>query len=1455
MANQLVASSSLPPSWRYDVFLSFRGEDTRTNFTGHLYKALVLKKIKTFIDDDLPRGEEISPTLLKAIEDSRISVVILSKNYADSRWCLEELVKIHQCRESKQQIIYPVFYKVDPSHVRNQTGCYGAAFIDHERKFEDKEMVDRWRKALKKVANLTGYRVKEQDNEAEKIDDIVKCILNPPRVLDEIKQQQILALRSNNNKKYLRYIRQRIENLDGLVQFSEEDVKSEYAKFQIEPADSGDGGLVHIKCCFNNRYLRRANHRQFWIVAGAYEPLEDRSHWSCTLFKPVVVHSNNKAVFRQLIHVQLGNLVTPFTANDFHQCLYAGSTTTNRHDDMDVYTFVDLEQLVLTRSVALISNYNKKYLRYIRQGIQNLDELVQLSEEDVKSEYAKFQMEPADSGDGGLVHIKCCFNNKYLRRANNHRYWIVAGADEPEEDTKHWSCTLFKPVAVHSDNKAVCRLLHVQLRHFVTSFTVSDFKECLIARSNTPDLHDNKDVYTVIDLEPLVLPRSLALKSNNNKKYLRYIRQGIQNLDELVQLSEEDVKSEYAKFQIEPADSGYGGLVHIKCCFNKKYLRRANDHQYWIVAGADEPEEDTKHWSCTLFEPVVVHSDNKAVFRLLHVQLGHFVTSFTVSDFKECLFARSNTPDLLDDMDVYTVIDLELLVLPRSLALKSNNNKKYLCYIHQGIQNLDELVQLSEEDVKSEYAKFQIEPADSGYGGLVHIKCCFNNKYLRRANDHRYWIVAGADEPEEDTKHWSCTLFKPVAVHSDNKAVFRLLHVQLRHFVTSFTVSDFKECLFARSNTPDLHDNKDVYTVIDLEPLVLPRSLALKSNNNKKYLRYIHQGIQNLEELVQLSEEDVKSEYAKFQIEPADSGYGGLVHIKCCFNNKYLRRADDHQYWIVAGAYEPEEDKKHWSCTLFEPVVVHSDNKAVIRLIHVQLGRFMRSFTVNDFNLCLFAERNTPNLHNDMDVYTVVDLEPLPLPRSFALISNNNKKYLRYIRQRIKKLDEIVQLSEEDVKSNHAKFQMEPADSGYGGLVHIKCCVNNKYLRRVNDHQYLIVAGANEPEEDKKHWSCTLFEPVVVHSDNKAVFRLFHVQLERFVTSFTVSDFKECLFARSNTPDPHNKDVYTVIDLEPLVLPRSLALKSNNNKKYLRYICQRIKKLDEIVQLSEEDVKSEYAKFQIEPADSGCGGLVHIKCCFNNKYLRRANDHLYWIVAGADEPEEDKKHWSCTLFQPVVVHSDNKAVFRLLHVQLGHFVKSFTGNDFNQCLFAGSKTPNLHDDMDVYTVVDLEPLVLPSPFVLKSNNNNRCLRYMLDQENNFHQILQFSAQDRTSEFAQFHVERANSRDHQNNHYVHIKCLYNNKYLRRMEMDKYNPLILAAADNRDENTERWTCTLFKPESVRPTGNNHNNVLCRLRHVATGLYTKPFVDNRFELRLGEENPDPQEVDVYTAIRTHT
>jgi len=140
--------------------LSFRGKDTRHNFTAHLHQALLHKGITTFIDDEqLRSGEEISPTLLRAIEESRISVVVFSETYASSRWCLDELLKIVECKETKGQIVVPMFYKVDPSDVRHQRNSFETALAKHEARFRDDVKLQRWKAALAEVANLSGWHL------------------------------------------------------------------------------------------------------------------------------------------------------------------------------------------------------------------------------------------------------------------------------------------------------------------------------------------------------------------------------------------------------------------------------------------------------------------------------------------------------------------------------------------------------------------------------------------------------------------------------------------------------------------------------------------------------------------------------------------------------------------------------------------------------------------------------------------------------------------------------------------------------------------------------------------------------------------------------------------------------------------------------------------------------------------------------------------------------------------------------------------------------------------------------------------------------------------------------------------------------------------------------------------------------------------------------------------------
>ncbi|XP_042962698.1 disease resistance protein RPV1-like [Carya illinoinensis] len=120
------SSSSSSPSifqWNHDVFLSFKGKDVRHNFISHLNRALRQSGIKTYMDGiDLERREQISSELFKAIEESQISIIVFYKNYVESRWCLDELLKILECKKVMKQIVLPIFYKEALEEVANLSG-------------------------------------------------------------------------------------------------------------------------------------------------------------------------------------------------------------------------------------------------------------------------------------------------------------------------------------------------------------------------------------------------------------------------------------------------------------------------------------------------------------------------------------------------------------------------------------------------------------------------------------------------------------------------------------------------------------------------------------------------------------------------------------------------------------------------------------------------------------------------------------------------------------------------------------------------------------------------------------------------------------------------------------------------------------------------------------------------------------------------------------------------------------------------------------------------------------------------------------------------------------------------------------------------------------------------------------------------------------------------------------
>ncbi|PWA39676.1 toll/interleukin-1 receptor (TIR) domain-containing protein [Artemisia annua] len=156
------SNSSIQKSFKYDVFLSFRGEDTRKNFVGHLYEALQAKCIETYKDDKkIEQGERINDQLLKSIEESRFFIIIFSKTYASSSWCLDELVKIIECQKKiPEQTAYPVFFHVEPTEVRKQIGAVGEAFSKHE----NQEAARKWRDAMKELADLAGWDLETTAN-------------------------------------------------------------------------------------------------------------------------------------------------------------------------------------------------------------------------------------------------------------------------------------------------------------------------------------------------------------------------------------------------------------------------------------------------------------------------------------------------------------------------------------------------------------------------------------------------------------------------------------------------------------------------------------------------------------------------------------------------------------------------------------------------------------------------------------------------------------------------------------------------------------------------------------------------------------------------------------------------------------------------------------------------------------------------------------------------------------------------------------------------------------------------------------------------------------------------------------------------------------------------------------------------------------------------------------------
>ncbi|XP_037493759.1 LOW QUALITY PROTEIN: disease resistance protein RPV1 [Jatropha curcas] len=164
------------------VFINFRGKDI-DGFLSFLFESLKEKGINTFKDENLKKGTEITPALKQTIQESCISIVIFSKNYADSPWCLDELVVINKCREKGGQMVLPVFYRVDPTDVQELRGPFTKALArllqDHSDRSSDDSShnLGGWCHALKTISNdLSAFVSNEIKNDQMLVQRIVNRV-------------------------------------------------------------------------------------------------------------------------------------------------------------------------------------------------------------------------------------------------------------------------------------------------------------------------------------------------------------------------------------------------------------------------------------------------------------------------------------------------------------------------------------------------------------------------------------------------------------------------------------------------------------------------------------------------------------------------------------------------------------------------------------------------------------------------------------------------------------------------------------------------------------------------------------------------------------------------------------------------------------------------------------------------------------------------------------------------------------------------------------------------------------------------------------------------------------------------------------------------------------------------------------------------------------------------------
>ncbi|CAL9241856.1 unnamed protein product [Arabidopsis halleri] len=164
------------------VFINFRGEELGNGFIAHLEKAFERANINYFIYKHEQVGKKFQ-NLSVRIEQSRVALMIFSKEYTTSVSCLDELVKIKECMDKGSLIGVPIFYKLKTSTVSNLQGYFGDNFRTLKRNNQqDLVRTQSWEEALTSTPQTVGMKLSEESDQTDRefieaIVDKVKSLL------------------------------------------------------------------------------------------------------------------------------------------------------------------------------------------------------------------------------------------------------------------------------------------------------------------------------------------------------------------------------------------------------------------------------------------------------------------------------------------------------------------------------------------------------------------------------------------------------------------------------------------------------------------------------------------------------------------------------------------------------------------------------------------------------------------------------------------------------------------------------------------------------------------------------------------------------------------------------------------------------------------------------------------------------------------------------------------------------------------------------------------------------------------------------------------------------------------------------------------------------------------------------------------------------------------------------